>query len=145
MEAFMRMFYPGVFLAAIIAAAPETQSAAAPLPDGTPVRGWTLLSNSEPDDMVTLAAAKDYQINHIELSHEIVHNLFEIKDDKRCALVNRLTDAAHQAGAAEVVLWDHAFYNLNYYPAEFRTGEKGTIDLDNPKFWEWLKDDYRKM
>jgi hypothetical protein len=118
---------------------------AAPLAVDEPVRGWTILSQSEPDDLATIAAAPAYNINHIQLSHEVVMDLREVKDDTKCAFVNRLTDAAHKAGVKEVVLWDHAFYSLNYYPDKFRTGPSNTIDLDNPEFWKWFKDDYRKM
>ena len=95
--------------------------------------------------MATIAAAPAYRINHLQLSHLIVYDLREMKDDRKRALVNRLTDAAHQAGVAEVVLWDHAFYGLDYYPEKFRTGPDGTIDLDNPEFWDWFKADYRAM
>jgi len=95
--------------------------------------------------MAVIAAAPGYNINHLELSHEIVHDLREIRDPKRQALTNRLVDAAHKAGIQQVLLWDHALYDLNYYPAEFRTGPGGTIDLDNPKFWEWFKADYRAL
>ena len=132
------VFFAG---AALFAAAPAT----GPLPDGVPVRGWTILSNSEKDALATIAAAPAYGINHLELSHLLVHDLREIKDDARRDLVNRLTDAAHAKGVSEVVLWDHAFYKLDYYPKEFRTGPEGTIDLDNPAFWEWVKTDYRAM
>jgi len=123
----------------------QLSAVATPLPPGAPVRGWTLLSQSEPDDRATIAAAPGYGINHLQLSHLIVMNLKEIKDDRRRGLVNRLTDAGHAAGISEVVLWDHAFYELGYYPARFRTGPQGTIDLDNPAFWEWFKADYRAM
>jgi hypothetical protein len=109
------------------------------------VRGWTILSPSESDALVTIAAAPKYHINHLQLSHEICHDLADVKDDKRAARVNKFIDAAHAAGIAEVLLWDHALYDVKYYPAEFRTGPKGTIDLDNPKFWDWLKADYRAM
>src|ERR1043166_4578121 len=112
---------------------------AKPLPDGEPVRGWTLLSDSEPDDLATIAAAPAYHINHVQLSHLIVMDLRDLKDDKKCAQVNRLIDAAHAAGVTEVVLWDHAFYPLNYYPEKFRTGPGNTIDLDSPAFWKWFK------
>jgi hypothetical protein len=130
---------------AVIAHISSPPASAAPLPADAPVRGWTILSDSEPDAQAVIAAAKDYQINHLQLSHHLVHDLREIKDDKKLGLVNRLTDAAHAAGVTEVVLWDHALYGLDYYPKEFRTGPKETIDLDNEKFWEWLKADYRKM
>jgi hypothetical protein len=116
-----------------------------PLARDAPVRGWTILTDHEPDALATIAAAPSYRINHLQLSHQIVHDLREIKDDGRCAMVNRLIDAAHTAGIDEVVLWDHAFYSLGYYPEKFRTGPGGTLDLDNPEFWAWFKADYRAM
>jgi len=68
-----------------------------------------------------------------------------MRDETRRARVNRLIDEAHRAGIREVVLWDHSLYELDYYPPGFRTGPNGTIDLDNPKFWAWLKQDYREL
>jgi hypothetical protein len=118
---------------------------ARPLAPNEPVRGWTILTDHEPDALATIAAAPKYEINHLQLSHEIVHDLRQIKDADRCGLVNRLTDAAHAAGINEVVLWDHAFYSLDYYPDQFRTGPGQTLDLDNPEFWAWFKADYRAM
>ena len=119
---------------------------AEPLGPRASVRGWTILSNSEPDAMAVIAAAKRYNINHLELSHEMVMDLREIRDAKRQALVNRLVNAAHKGGIQEVLLWDHALYDLpDYYPSEFRTGPGGTLDLDNPKFWDWFKADYRAL
>lgn len=120
-------------------------SFARPLATNEPVRGWTLLSENESDDLATIAATPRYHINHIQLSHNIVMNLKDTTNAAQCAMVNRLIDAAHNAGVTEVVLWDHAFYSLDYYPAKFRTGPGGTIDLDNPAFWAWFKEDYRKM
>jgi hypothetical protein len=75
-----------------------------PLASDLPVRGWTILSSSEPDALATIAAAPDFGINHIELSHQIVAELRELRNDSKSALVNRLIDAAHQAGISEVVL-----------------------------------------
>ena len=118
---------------------------AGPLAPGQPVRGWTILSDREADGLAVIAASAAYRINHVELSHEIVHDLKEVREPKKRELANRLTDAAHQAGVQEVVLWDHALYELAYYPERFRTGPGGTIDLDDPEFWGWLKQDYRQM
>ncbi|HTQ31728.1 MAG TPA: hypothetical protein VMI53_11015 [Opitutaceae bacterium] len=118
---------------------------ATPLPPGTPVHGWTILSGSETGALAVIAAAPAYNINQINLSQDLISNLYEIKDDAKCALINRLIDKAHDAGISEVVVWDRTLYKLDYYPAEFRTGPNGTLDLDNPAFWEWLKADYRKM
>lgn len=119
--------------------------AARPLDPAARVRGWTLLSESETAAARALAAARRYEVNHLQLSHQIVHDLREVKDDGTRRRVNRLIDAAHSAGIEEVVLWDHALYDLDYYPAEFRTGPGRTLDLDAPAFWEWLKADYRRM
>ncbi|MDQ2668174.1 MAG: hypothetical protein M3Z05_19560 [Gemmatimonadota bacterium] len=115
------------------------------LADDQPVRGWTILSDSEPEDRIVIAAASAYRINHLELSHQVVMNLREVRNDTTRGLVNRLTDAAHRAGIQEVVVWDHALYDLSYYPQRFRTGPGGTLDFDDPAFWEWLKQDYRDM
>ncbi|NKE59015.1 hypothetical protein FXN61_20255 [Lentzea sp. PSKA42] len=92
-----------------------------------------------------IASARKYRVNHLQLSHEVVHDLQEVRDPRRQAQVNRLTDLAHSSGVREVAAWDHALYSLTYYPAEFRTGPNGTIDLDNPAFWDWFRGDYRAM
>src|SRR6266540_451384 len=115
------------------------------LPPGVAVRGWTILSNNDTGADAVIAAARQYQINHLQLSHQIVFDLRELRDPAKQAQTNRLTDAAHRAGIGEVAVWDHALYDLSYYPAEFRTGPDGTIDLDNPEFWTWFKQDYRSM
>jgi hypothetical protein len=52
---------------------------------------------------------------------------------------------AHGEGIPEVVLWDHPLYDLDYYPAQFRTGPGRTLNLDDPAFWAWFKADYGKM
>jgi hypothetical protein len=111
----------------------------------SPVRGWTILSDSDKGADEVIAAAPKYDINHLQISHEIVHDLREVREEKKRVQANRITAAAHRAGIGEVAIWDHALYKLDYYPAEFRTGPDGTIDLDNPAFWEWFKDDYRQM
>lgn len=128
----------------LVSATEAPFAGAAPQPDGQ-VRGWTILSDSDAGADAVIAAAGAYRVNHLQLSHEIVHDLREVRDPARRAQTNRLTDAAHRAGIDEVAVWDHALYNLNYYPERFRTGPSGTIDLDNPDFWTWFKQDYREM
>jgi hypothetical protein len=118
---------------------------AAQQPSAPGIHGWTILSASEPDAMAVITAARGYDINHLQLSHQLVDELRELRDAAKRERVGRLVDAAHAAGIREVVLWDHALYELAYYPAEFRTGPGGTIDLDNPAFWTWLKNDYRAL
>jgi hypothetical protein len=111
----------------------------------TRVRGWTILSNSKEDGLTVIAKAREYDINQLQLSHDVIMDLREIRNPSKLMLVREFTEAAHKTGIPEVVLWDHALYNLNYYPDEFKTGPKGTIDLDNPEFWKWFKQDYRAM
>ena len=60
-------------------------------------------------------------------------------------LANKIIKEAHQKGIHEVVVWDHALYKLDYYPEKFRNTPDGLINLDNPEFWEWFKQDYREM
>jgi hypothetical protein len=116
-----------------------------PLGAEQPIRGWTILSDQEAEAQAVIAAAPAYRINHLQLSHQIVQDLREVREPDRRAKVRRLVDAAHGAGIQEVVLWDHALYDLDYYPARFRTGPGGTIDLDSAAFWEWLRQDYREL
>jgi hypothetical protein len=109
------------------------------------VRGWIILSDNMENAAITIRAAGDYEINHLQLSHHIVHDLVEVKEEPARNRVNRLTRLAHQEGIREVLVWDHSFYDLAYYPDPFKTGPEGTLDLDNPAFWEWYKQDYREM
>lgn len=115
------------------------------LPPGEPVKGWNILSRSIEDGLRVVQRAADFSINHLQLSHQIVHNLHELQNAERAKAAATLTRAAHLAGIREVVLWDHMFYGLDYYPQRFRTGPGGVLNLDDPAFWEWLKDDYRRM
>lgn len=116
-----------------------------PLPPGEPVRGWTLLSDNLQQGRSAIDVATDYHINHLQLSHDIIHDLRHVRDSRRRELAKQLTDYAHKQGIQEVVLWDRALYNLNYYPEVYRSAPGGKIDLDNPAFWEWFKNDYREM
>ncbi len=126
--------------------APREAAVSATAPEGFgQVRGWNILSRSLEDARVVVARARHYGINHLQLSHHLVHDLRQIRDDERRARVNTLITEAKAAGIADVLVWDHALYSLSHYPDEFRTGPNRTIDLDNPAFWEWFKRDYREM
>jgi len=109
------------------------------------IRGWNILSDNEENAHKVIDAAHEYQINHLQLSHHIVHDLRDVKHENKQILCNKLIHYAHKKGIAEVTVWDHALYPLAYYPDEFKTGPSGTLDLDSKGFWEWLKEDYREM
>ena len=111
----------------------------------TVVKGWTLLSNDSCKAELAVKTAKQYDINHLQLSHLIVHDLREVRQPAKQKQVNSLIKLAHREGTKDVYVWDHSFYNLDYYPKRFRTAPHGKIDLDNPEFWEWYKNDYRQM
>lgn len=139
----LRLF---VFLSFVTACnLPEQESANNTANNSSEVRGWNILSRNEPNALRVIEAASNYDINHLQLSHQIVMDLRHVRDTARQGLARRLTRKAHKEGIEEVVVWDHALYNLNYYPDEFKTGPDSTINLDNPEFWEWFREDYRDM
>ena len=72
-------------------------------------------------------------------------DLRDMKNKSKRDLVNRLISRAHEAGIEEVIAWDHALYDLNYYPDKFKTGPFGTLNFDDKEFWDWFKTDYREM
>lgn len=109
------------------------------------IRGWNILTDHTPTAYKTLNASSAYAINHLQLSHQICHNLKDVKHQWNRNIVNGLTEKAHEMGIPEVVVWDHALYDLDYYPDRYKVNDTPQIDLDNPKFWEWFKKDYRKM
>ncbi len=109
------------------------------------IRGWTILSKSYSDAVKVIDASDKYNINHLQLSHELLMDLREMKNETKRTVVNTLIDRAHIKGIKEVVLWDHSLYDMDYYPKKYRTGPDSTINLDNRAFWEFFKQDYRDM
>jgi hypothetical protein len=109
------------------------------------IRGWNILTDHTTTALKTIEVSKNYEVNHLQLSHEICHDLKDVKHQWNRNIVNNLTTKAHKAGIPEVVGWDHALYNLDYYPDRFKIKESGLLNLDNPEFWLWFKTDYRKM
>lgn len=109
------------------------------------VRGINLLSRNWKNDSTAIVTAAAHGINHVQLSHRIGMNLCDIRDGENLGLIKRLSDLAHGCGIGEVCLWDHALYDTDYYPRGFMYPGTGLIDLDNPEFWEWVRDDYRSM
>ncbi|MFP4156662.1 MAG: hypothetical protein ACLFU4_03505 [Opitutales bacterium] len=115
-----------------------------PLDKDDPIRGWMILSDRLEEGLEVIRRSPEYDINHLQISHHLVHSLEHVRDPRRRKLAQALTEAAHAAGIREVTLWDRVLHHLDYYPEEFRTGPGGTLDLDNPDFWEWFKEDYRE-
>ena len=109
------------------------------------IRAWNILTDHTPTAYKTLNASVHYPVNQLQLSHEICHNLKDVKHQWNRNIVNGLTQKAHELGIPEVVVWDHALYNIDYYPNRFKVNDTTQINLDNPKFWLWFKRDYRRM
>ena len=107
------------------------------------IHGWNILTDHMGTALETIEASKNYKVNQLQLSHEICHHLKDVKHQWNRNIINNLTQHAHEAGIPEVIVWDHTLYNLSYYPERFK--KNGLINLDDPGFWEWFKDDYRKM
>lgn len=120
---------------------------AVPVHAGLAVRGFSLTSDNLESGMRAIEAASAYGVNHLQLSHEIVMDLCEVKDEQKAETVNRFIDKAHSAGIEEVILWDHCLYKMDYYPSQFkiRDGKKTRLNFDDEDFWAWLKNDYREM
>lgn len=116
-----------------------------PLDLHEPVKGWIILSDNLEHGYEVIDRAPAYDINHLQLSHHVIHDLRHVRDRERLDLAKAFLKRAHDNGIQEVVVWDRSLYDLDYYPDEFKTGPGGTIDLDNPAFWEWFKNDYREM
>ena len=123
----------------------DNQNKHTPLGLNDPVRGWIILSDNLEEGLSVIDRAPAYDINHLQLSHHVIHDLRHVREPERLDLANALIARARQNGIQEVVVWDRSLYNLDYYPDEFKTGPDGTIDLDNPAFWAWFKNDYREM
>jgi len=109
------------------------------------VRGINLLSRDWAKDSTAVVAAASRGLNHLQLSHKIAMNLCDLRDPENLGLVSRLSTLAHDAGITEVCLWDHALYDTDHYPAEFKYPGTGLLDLDNPELWDWIRNDYREM
>jgi hypothetical protein len=112
------------------------------------VRGWNILSDNETNARRVIdVATTDYDINHIEFSHQLVNQLKDIRPIGRAELVNRLAAYAHEKGIPEVFVWDQALYDVGYYPEAFRRKVDGQerLDLDNDDLWRWIRSDYRSM
>jgi len=106
-------------------------------------KGWNILSDDLGMGLKTLDVAAKYGVNHLQLSHHVVHNLKDIRNRHSRELVHQLTAAAHDRGIDDVLIWDHALYGMDYYPEAYKV--EGKINLDDEAFWEWFKKDYREM
>ena len=107
------------------------------------IRGWNILSDNIEIAEETIYYAKNYNINHLQLSHHLIHNLKEVSDKNKLKTVKHLTTLAHNVGIEKVFIWDHALYKKSYYPREFFNKKTDQLNLDNQDFWKWFREDYK--
>lgn len=127
------------------------------------VRSWNFLSNHKENNLRKLDLAANLGINHIDLSHyQLCHFLKDVRDGKKRDDINFLAEEAHKRGIKDVYVWDHAFFDMSYYPDCFKIKSKGDLDfshhtahfeggineqlnLDDPEFWKWIYQDYDSL
>ncbi len=129
------------FLFLLLAAVSALRLSATP----SEVRGINLLSSDLECGQRAIKAAAEAGINHLQLSHDIVHSFCEVRNPSRRNRANEFVRMAHEAGIADVCIWDHALNDTDYYPAGFRYPGTGLLDLDQEGLWEWIKQDYREL
>ncbi len=119
------------------------------------MRGWNILSSHRENGLRTLDTAAAYGVNYIELSHyQLCHYLKDLRKKENRQTVNFFTEEAHRRGIEAVYLWDHAFYEMAYYPDDFKVktadsedqgARQEKLNLDDPAFWQWVYEDYDSL
>ena len=66
------------------------------------IRGWNILSDNIEIAEETIYYAKNYNINHLQLSHHLIHNLKEVSDKSKLKTIKHLTTLAHNVGIEKV-------------------------------------------
>ncbi len=54
------------------------------------VRGWNILSNEVEKGKLALSSSKFYKINHLQLSHELIMDLKDVRKKKRLSATRKL-------------------------------------------------------
>ena len=60
--------------------------------------------------------SRNYNINHLQLSNHLIHNLKEVSDKNKLKTIKHLTTLAHNIGNEKVFIWDHALYKKKLLP-----------------------------
>ncbi len=101
------------------------------------VNGWILLDSDLEHVAEVVKMAKDFGVNHVQLSHDLIMDIDEVifDDEESLQKRERLADAASLAKAEglEVFAWAHEF-----------TGNRLTVCFDpEDPFWDERRDAYR--
>jgi hypothetical protein len=78
------------------------------------VRGWNILSIDVANGESALDSSAAYHINHLQLSHQLIMDLKDVKNPKKLAATQKLIEKAKRSGIENILVWDHALYQLDY-------------------------------
>lgn len=107
--------------------------------EAVPIRGWQFHHYDANYLSTAIPVAAQHGINHIQLSHDIVHDIEDLFDDpERVNVVNDAVALCHKHGI-KVFLWTHELNQV-----DLSLVEGGKVDLDRPELWNCLRDKYRR-
>ncbi len=105
-----------------------------------PLRGWILLDPDVPHLRHVLSRCREFDINHLQISHGIVHTASDVLTERwRAERVNLISALAHEQGI-ETFLWTH---ELDRIPQQFMIDSR--VDMRGPHLWEYLEQRYRNI
>jgi len=108
-------------------------------PDVLPFRSWQLQNDFDEEITKIISKAKDYGVNNLQFSHDMVmfgHEL--LKDAERIERFNGYIDQAQKEGLT-VHVWTKEFAEL---PESITSQEKW---FDQDEVWEFLDDRYSRL
>lgn len=103
------------------------------------IRGWQFHHRDADYLARAIPAAAAQGINHIQLSHNIVHFIDQILDDADCLRVVRHAARLCRDHGLRVYAWTH---ELNHLPDPLRRG--GKVHLDDPALRDYLAEKYAR-
>lgn len=104
------------------------------------IRGWILLKNDMDHLRAMIRRAPAYGINHVQLSHDVVHHADEVlTDEGRRRDVDELATLAHENGL-ECYVWTHEIRQPD--PSMMKDGR---VVVDPETFWSWIRDRYERF
>ena len=117
------------------------QSFTVDAPSETLKKGWVLLRDDDHTEL--LSKAREYHVNHIQISHDMMMNAWEpLRDTARRDYIRNTIDIAKANGVEEVVLWTHEVQFDDLWP-DLLVG--GKVNMDSPRFWQWLDQEYESL
>jgi hypothetical protein len=106
-----------------------------------PIRGWILLDPDVSHLDHTLSLCAEYDINHLQISHGIVHTAADLTTEVwRADRVNRITRLALDR-KIETFVWTHEFDRI----PEEHLAEDGRVDMRRAELWSSLEERYAQI